>query len=95
MATYSQRAVAYAEALLGKAPTNAQVNRLGRAWAERVGKQAEYMAGSNEEKAKILVQAALDFNLQVVKGYEAELAVGVARAQAAATVDTDFPETTP
>lgn len=62
MATNVQRVFSHNEALLGVPATVDQSQRLGRAWANRVGLLAEYDAGTNDQKAAILLRAVLDFH---------------------------------
>lgn len=93
MATPEQRAQAIADALLNKAATAAQVNRLGAALSRQDGDYATYSAGSATVKAQMLVAKIRAYCLNVVKSTDGQIAVTTALSNASSAVESEFTET--
>lgn len=92
MATFIERGQAIGNALINGTATLAQLDRLGKALAHAEAREAEYLASNNAGKAQIYVEAFRAYCIRVLKEYEQQQAVASAKAAAAATVDTDFPQ---
>lgn len=92
MATNAQRAQAYADALLNRTATAAEVDRLGQALARNAGRGAEYQAATAGAKAAILIACARANDIAIVKSTEAQAAAQTAANNAVLTTDADFAE---
>jgi hypothetical protein len=92
MATFIQRGQTIGNALINGTATLAQLDRLGKALAYREARETEYLAGDNNVKAQIYVEAFRAFCLRALREYEGAQAVTTAKATAEAAIDTDFPE---
>lgn len=88
MATYNQRAVSIFTALLNAAPTQAQQDRLGRAFASSLPPDTTN-AQISEQAIKELRQYVLDR----VTAYETQAGITALRESKAAQVPIDFAET--
>lgn len=92
MATSAQRAQAYVDALLNRTATQAEVNRVGTAYARNSGRYAEYQEATANGKAAILIACARAMVVGVVKATEAQEAAQAAANSAVLNVDADLAE---
>lgn len=92
MATYIQRGQTIGNALVNGVATPQQLDRLGKALANREARLQEYLDGDNAKKAEIYVGAFRQFCLRTLREYEGTEAAQAAQEAAASAVDTDFPE---
>ena len=92
MATYPQRAQSYADALLNKTATQAQVDRIGTALARRGNRFTEYQAATAAMKAQILIEEARKLVINIVMDTEARAAAQAAADAAVVNTNADFTE---
>lgn len=90
--TYTERAQLLANALVGGVASLALQNRLGRALARRQTREAEYLAATIEDKAKILVESFRQYGIDALYECEEHATAEVARSGARSKIDTDFAE---
>lgn len=89
MATEIQRVQAICDGLINQAATAAQITRLGTALATQSDRLVEYQSGTNQQKARIFLDAIRDFCNNTVKATRAASA-----AQAAAEAEAEDPSNT-
>lgn len=89
MATYSERAQAYANAFVNRTATVAEINRIGAAIAFHAGNSTYYAGLTNAQKAEYFVRWVRDNWIGIVKAADMQTAAANAQNQAA----TDLPET--
>lgn len=89
MPTKTQRIKAVADALLNTTATNAQIDKLGRALAARMGRLDEYNATDAAGKVSIAIEELRRHLLGMIREYDALIAARAAESAA----DSEFPET--
>lgn len=92
MATKPQRVQATLNAIFNTTATLSQVNRAGTAIADAEGKLAEYTAGDNEAKARIVLDYFRRLIVDAVQSYESQAALKAAADEVSNNVTNDFKE---
>jgi hypothetical protein len=92
MATYVQRAQAIADALYNGVASPAMVNRIGLGIAASEGRETEYGAMTNAQKAEFIVRHYRRHTIQLVSVRDERIASLSATTSAHAAVETEFAE---
>lgn len=93
MATYVERLQAIGTALVNRAVTPAEFDKLGRAMAYAAGRIPEYEAATSGQRAKFMVLHFLRYATELMSHYDEEQAAAAARAAAAAAIKTGWTDT--